>query len=154
MGSNRFQADERGLVLACRQCGRGNRLAYERLGSEFRCGNCKTPLSAPAEPVDIPNAGAFDYLTRLSALPVLVDFWAPWCGPCKMVAPELLKVAQRFTGQWLLIKVNTEALPDVAERFGIRSIPTLSVFKAGHEIQRQAGALPASGIMQFMQQSF
>ena len=84
---------------------------------------------------------------------MLVDFWASWCGPCKMVAPELVKVAQQSSGRWLIAKVNTEVLQDVAARFGIRSIPTLVAFKAGAEMARQAGALPAAGILQFMQQT-
>jgi len=153
MNSLPVQSDERGLVLSCPQCGQGNRLAYERLGSGFRCGNCKTPLTVPAGPVTIPSANVFASLTSRSALPVLVDFWASWCGPCKMVAPELVKVAQQFSGRWLVAKVNTETLPDVATLYGIQSIPTLAVFRSGREIQRQAGAMPAAGIIQFMQQA-
>jgi thioredoxin 2 len=153
VNSLRFQADECGLVLACAQCGRSNRLAYDNLDRQFRCGNCKTLLSAPAEPVDIPNANVFGSLTRRSGLPVLVDFWASWCGPCKMVAPELVKVAQQSAGKWLVAKLDTEALPDVAAHYGIQSIPTLAVFRAGREIQRQAGAMQAPRIIDFMQQA-
>ncbi len=153
MNSSSVQPDGRGLVMSCPNCDRRNRLIYERLGGIFRCSNCKTALSAPAEPLNIPDIRTFDDLTQRSALPVLVDFWASWCGPCKMVAPEFVKVAQRFAGRWLLVKVDTEALPDLAMRFRINSIPTLAVFKEGREILRQAGAMPAAGIIQFMEQS-
>jgi thioredoxin len=85
-----------------------------------------------------------------SSQPVLVDFWAPWCGPCKMVAPELMKVAAEGAGQWLVAKVNTEEVPQLAQRFGISAIPTLVLFKAGHELARQAGAMPAQTILEFM----
>ena len=95
----------------------------------------------------------FDSLIARSALPVLVDFWAPWCGPCKMMAPELAKVAADGAGRWLIAKVNTDELPDVGARFGIRAIPTLILFKGGREAARQSGALPAPSILQFLQQS-
>ena len=83
-------------------------------------------------------------------MPVLVDFWAPWCGPCKMVGPELAKVAATSNGQFLIAKVNTEVLPDVAQRFGIRAIPTLVLIRDGRELARKSGALPAAAIQQFL----
>ena len=148
-----FELDARGLVCACPHCGQRNRLLYERLGQTFRCKQCHAELPPPAEPVEPQNAAQFDALIAHSALPVLVDFWAPWCGPCKMVAPELVKVAAGGAGRWLVAKVNTEELPDLAARFGIRSIPTLALFKAGREMARQAGAMPAPGILQFLRQA-
>jgi thioredoxin 2 len=153
MNTSPFHADERGLVRACPQCGRANRLTYERLGHEFRCGQCKTQLPAPDAPVEIPDAGVFAALTRRSALPVLVDFWAPWCGPCKMVAPELVKVARAGAGRWLVAKVNTEENQELAAQFGIASIPTLAVFRDGRELRRQTGAMPAPAILQFLEQT-
>src|SRR5436190_1732046 len=138
--------DDRGLVVRCPGCGQGNRLRYERLGETPRCAKCGTRLSFPAEPLAIPDEPAFDAITSRSALPVLVDFWAEWCGPCKMVAPELAKVAAESAGRWLVVKVNTEQIPELAQRFGVSAIPTLALFKNGREAARQAGAMPAAGI--------
>ena len=95
----------------------------------------------------------FDRVIAQSSLPVLVDYWAPWCGPCRIVAPEVQKVAARYAGRALVIKVNTDELTDVGQRFGIRSIPTLAVFAGGREITRVAGARPAPEIEALLQQA-
>jgi thioredoxin 2 len=145
--------DERGIICACGQCQRRNRIAYGRLGQVGRCSQCHAELPAPAEPVDVEDARDFDALVAGSALPVLVDFWAPWCGPCKMVAPELMKVAAAGANRWIVAKVNTEERRDLGARFRIQSIPTLMLWKNGREIARQAGAMPAPGILQFLQQA-
>ena len=145
--------DEHGLVLACPQCGRRNRMTYDRLGRAFRCGNCHIGLPPPAEPADVKSETAFDALVKKSSLPVLVDFWASWCGPCKMVAPELVKVAAEGAGRWLTIKVNTEELPDLAQRFHVSAIPLLALFRGGSELARKPGVLPAPAIRYFIEQA-
>ena len=148
-----LQLDSKGVVVACPSCGQRNRLAFEKLGAETRCGKCQTPLAPPASPVDVPDVAAFDAATSHSTLPVVVDFWAPWCGPCHMMAPELESVARSAAGRYLVVKVNTDAVPDLGERFGIRSIPTLAVFDRGREAGRTSGARPAADIEAFVQSS-
>src|SRR5207249_8994598 len=147
-----FLADDRGVVTSCAACGQKNRLAYERLSDVVRCGRCKQPLSAPASPVEVTRSTDFDLLVARASIPVVVDFWAPWCGPCRMVAPELEKVAARRAGKILVVKVNTDALGDLGERFQIRSIPTMAVFAGGREVARTAGARPSADIERFIEQ--
>jgi thioredoxin 2 len=148
-----IQPDDRGLRIRCPACGQTNRLLYERLGHEFRCGRCKATLRQPDVPVEIQSAPDFAALISRSAVPVLADFWASWCGPCKMVAPELVKVAAAGAGRWLVTKVSTEELPDLAAQFRIQSIPTLALFREGREVTRQSGALPAAAILRFIEQN-
>jgi thioredoxin 2 len=143
--------DQRGIVVNCSSCGQKNRLSYNRLDHPVRCANCKSALTSPSEPIEVGGSDEFDALIRESALPVVVDYWAPWCGPCRMVAPELVKVAGRNAGRLLVVKVNTDVLTDLGERFGIRSIPTLAVFAGGREVARTAGARPAADIEAFVE---
>jgi thioredoxin 2 len=145
--------DDRGIVSVCPNCGQKNRLLYERLGETVRCGNCKQEIAAVSAPIEITHTADFDRLVAQSSLPIVVDYWAPWCGPCRMVAPELVKVAQRQAGHILVVKVNTDALPDLGERYRIMSIPTMAVFAGGREVKRTVGARPAPEIEAFIQQA-
>lgn len=148
---NNIETDQRGILITCPKCGRRNRLKYEGLGKVFRCGQCQSELQPLGEPVDVHSDLVFDALISHSALPVLADFWAPWCGPCKMVAPELRKVARETAGQVLVVKVNTEELPSLARRFRVTAIPTMLIFRNGIEVARQAGAMPAPAIRKFLE---
>jgi thioredoxin 2 len=142
--------DARGVITTCASCGRANRLAYATLSKEGRCAQCKTSLPPPATPLEATDSAVFDAAAQSSRLPLVVDFWAEWCGPCRMVAPELEKVARSNAGRLLVVKVNTEVLQDVAARYRIRSIPTLAVVQGGRELDRVAGARPAPEIEAFV----
>ena len=145
--------DDRGMVVVCPKCGQKNRLTYERLDDEVRCGQCKEALPSLNAPVEVHSAADFDRLVAKSSIPVVVDYWAPWCGPCRMVAPELQKVAARQAGKVVIVKVNTDELSDLGARANVRSIPTLALFAGGKEVARSAGARPADQIEAFISQA-
>ena len=150
---NDTELDERGILRNCARCGRRNRMRYAGLGQTFHCAQCKNELPASDEPVDARSDLVFDALISRSKLPMLVDFWAPWCGPCKMVAPEFRKVARETAGQFVLAKVNTEEVPSLAARFRVTAIPTMVLFENGLEVARQTGAMPAPEIRKFIGQA-
>ena len=145
-----IRVDARGLIVSCPSCGAANRLTFATLGQATRCGRCHTALEPPATPVEVGSAALFDGLIRASRLPVLVDFWAAWCGPCRVVAPHVEQVARRNAGRLLVAKVDTDAVPDLSARLGIRSIPTLAVYEGGEQAARTAGAMSADQIEAFV----
>ena len=152
-GMSALRMDDRGVIAACPSCGKQNRTVFARLDHPARCAQCHAGLPAAAAAVGADATAAFDAVVQQSPLPVLVDFWAPWCGPCHTVAPQVEEVARRHAGRLVVVKVNIDNLQDVAARLGIKSIPTLAVFAHGREAARTAGAMSADQIEAFVQRA-
>ena len=135
------------LHVPCPHCGAVNRVPASRLAEAPSCGKCKSPL-LPAEPVEL-DEPSFDRQIA-GDLPVVVDFWAGWCGPCRMMAPHFARAAQMLAPDIRFAKLDTERAQAVAARYGIRSIPTLIVFRDGREVARQSGAMDANGLVRWV----
>jgi thioredoxin 2 len=133
--------------IACAHCGSVNRVPSARLADDPVCGRCSQPL-LPGAPVELGDA-QFEAFVARTELPVVVDFWAPWCGPCRTMAPAFAQAAAQLKGRAVFVKVNSDDNPRSAGRFGIRSIPTLVKLQGGREVARQSGALPAGQIVAF-----
>lgn len=126
------------LIVACTHCGQKNRIPAKHLADTGRCGNCKNPLPPASEPLH-PDPALFDEIVAQSAVPVLVDFWAEWCGPCLRAAPEVERAAANTAGRALVLKVDTEQYPQLAARYNVRGIPNFAVFHNGRLVNQQAG---------------
>ncbi|MDH4390565.1 MAG: thioredoxin TrxC [Aquabacterium sp.] len=131
--------------IVCAHCGATNRLPADRLADDPNCGRCHQALLTGA-PIELDDR-SFDAFVQNSSLPVLVDFWAPWCGPCRQMAPQFDAAARQLKGRALLVKVNSDDSPQTSAKFAIRSIPTLVRLQGGAEQRRQSGALPAAQIV-------
>ena len=136
------------LHIVCPHCHTVNRIAAERLSQHPRCGQCKEPLFS-GHPLELSGRNFQQHIAR-NDIPVVVDFWADWCGPCKMMAPAYAQAAVKLEPQVRLAKLNTEQEQGIAAQFNIRSIPTLVIFKSGHEIARMPGAMNSADIVRWI----
>ena len=137
------------VIRACSHCGKQNRVPAKHLASSGRCGSCKAPLPPIAEPLAA-DATLFDEVIREASVPVLVDFWAEWCGPCRMAAPEVHRTAVDMAGKAVVLKVDTEKYPQIAARFNVRGIPNFVILSGGRVLRQQAGVVEHDQMEQWL----
>ena len=137
------------MIRICQNCGAKNRIPARYLASAGKCGSCKGALPPGAEPIEA-DTQLFDDVLREARVPVLVDFWAEWCGPCRMIAPALDEISVAMQGKVKIVKLNVDENPATASKYGIMSIPTLMIFKNGELASRQVGAAPKQKLEQWI----
>jgi len=149
--SSEAQATQ-GVVRPCPSCGVKNRIPAAHLTDTGKCGSCHADLAAVSEPIDA-DEETFDAVVKNSTVPVLVDFWAAWCGPCRMVAPEVHKVAQSMAGKAVVLKVDTDRHPELAQRYGVQGIPNFLVMKDGQVVRQQPGYVPHTQLTSWLSEA-
>jgi thioredoxin 2 len=140
------------MIRRCANCGRPNRIPAARLADTGRCGACGQPLGPAGEPLDV-TAAEHDEIVGAARVPVLIDFWAAWCGPCKAAAPEVARAAASTSGRALVLKVDTEKEPELAARYGVRNIPNFVVLKDGQVVGRHAGVVGHDRLEAWLEQA-
>lgn len=140
------------MIRSCAACGAQNRVPAEHLSDEGKCGACKARLPAAREPIEA-DAALFDEIVAKAKVPVLVDFWAPWCGPCRMAAPEVHRAAEQTQGRALVLKVNTDHHPELGNRYGVNAIPNLVVIRGGRVVKQHAGIVRAPQLVAWLDQA-
>lgn len=151
--NHHLESDERGIILPCPACGTANRIAYAKVSQQGRCGTCKADLPLIATPVEVASPAAFASLLSQCPLPVLIDFWAPWCGPCQMMTPEFAKAAAQTAGEGIFIKVNTDEQQQIASQFRIQGIPAFTLIRNGKVTAQTSGFQPAARLLAWMRQA-